>query len=120
MPDDAQSHLSRIAMKLKTTLRTRCKIDNGAITMKTKKSKSRSAECLVAVAIVTSAVVLHIRNDSLRTIPQPVTQAGTCGASHDGLLTAACKTGSGTQGGQSVTRGGHAVQPLRHSDQVWV
>jgi hypothetical protein len=80
--------------------------------------KIRSAEYLVAIAIVTSAGVLQIRermqmNDAHVAHAQA---AASCGITHDGLMAAGCQ--------QTTTRGGREDEralrlPLR-AVHIWV
>ncbi|MFL9902012.1 hypothetical protein PQR71_28360 [Paraburkholderia fungorum] len=55
--------------------------------------KIRSADYLVAIAIVTSAGVLQIREhmQPLEAPPASAQTASSCGVTHDGLVSAACE-----------------------------
>jgi hypothetical protein len=84
----------------------------GNITM-----KIRSAEFLAAVAIITSAAVMQIREQvQVREAPSANAQATSpsCGVMHDGLVPAACEP---TRDERQVER---APQPQRNAPQVWV
>ncbi|TDY21622.1 hypothetical protein B0G81_1850 [Paraburkholderia sp. BL6665CI2N2] len=79
--------------------------------------KIRSAEFLAAVAIISSATVMQIREHVLAQ-ETPVSQAQatspSCGLTHDGLVSAACEA---TRDKRQVDR---APQPQRNAPQVWV
>jgi hypothetical protein len=62
-------------------------IDKGSYIM-----KIRKAEFLLAVAIVTSAAVMQIREYLLKAPQQNTTQRLSCDAPHQGLVPAACAT----------------------------
>jgi hypothetical protein len=64
--------------------------------------KIRRAEFLLAVAIVTSAAVMQVREYVLRTTPQSAAQTMTCGPTHQGLAPAACAS---VRGERSVDGG---------------
>ncbi|MEZ0604019.1 hypothetical protein ACAX43_17945 [Paraburkholderia sp. IW21] len=78
--------------------------------------KIRSAELLVAVAIVTSATVMQIREHmEQHDAPAASAQAvPSCGVKHDGLTAAAC---------EPTRDEGHAdraSQPRRDALRLWV
>jgi hypothetical protein len=52
--------------------------------------KIRRAEFLLAVAIVSSAAVMQVREHMLSATPQEAPQAMSCGAKNDGLAPASC------------------------------
>lgn len=76
--------------------------------------KIRRAEFLLAVAIVTSAAVLQIREHMLKAPAQSPVAALSCGAVQPGLAPASC----------AVTRSERAVEgaPRTHqtTPQIWV
>lgn len=78
--------------------------------------KIRSAEYLIAIAIVTSAGVLQIRQH-MQPLEAPVASApaaSSCGITHDGLVPAACEP---TRSERQVERGPR----LQHSaPHIWV
>lgn len=79
--------------------------------------KIRSAECLVAVAIITSAAVMQIREQvQAPQAPSPNAQATSrsCGVTHDGFVPAACEP---TRDERQMDR---APQPQRNAPPVWV
>ncbi|PRX30694.1 hypothetical protein B0G75_106134 [Paraburkholderia sp. BL18I3N2] len=79
--------------------------------------KIRSAEFLAAVAIISSAAVMQIREHVLvQETPASNAQAASppCGAMHEGLVPAACEP---TREKRQVDR---APQPQRSAPQVWV
>ncbi|MFM0391600.1 hypothetical protein [Paraburkholderia phytofirmans] len=79
--------------------------------------KIRSAEFLAAVAIISSATVLQIREHVLaQQAPASQAQATSpsCGSTHDGLVSAACEP---THDKRQVDR---APQPPRNTSQIWV
>ena len=80
--------------------------------------KKRSAEYLVAIAIVTSAGVLQIR-EHMQVQEAPVASAqasASCGVARDGVMPAGCE--------QTPTRserqGERASQPQRNAMHIWV
>jgi hypothetical protein len=87
----------------------------------------RRAECLLLVAIVTSAVVAEIRvNTSSFTQANESTQAAqhtdrmqACDKPHDGLLRAACETRSERRPIDSDDRPTNAVD-TPHAQKLWV
>jgi len=80
--------------------------------------KVTSAECLVCVAIVSSAVALQIRGhvqtqDASPTKPQA--QVSSCGPSRDGLMPAACEQPTRNERQtDDITRAPHRAR------QIWV
>ncbi|MFM0627086.1 hypothetical protein [Paraburkholderia xenovorans] len=79
--------------------------------------KIRSAEFLAAVAIITSAAVMQIREHvQVQATPSSNAQAmsPSCGVTHDGFVPAACEP---TRDERRVDR---APQPPRNAPQVWV
>lgn len=78
--------------------------------------KIRGAELLVAVAIVTSATVMQIREHmEQHDAPAASAQAvPSCGVRHDGLAAAACEP---TRGERQADR---ASQPRRDAQRIWV
>jgi hypothetical protein len=78
--------------------------------------KIRSAEYLAAIAIVTSAAVLQIR-EHMQPQEAPVASAqaaSSCGVRHDGLVPAACEA---TRDERQVDR---APQPQHNRPRIWV
>ncbi|MFM0237543.1 hypothetical protein [Paraburkholderia phytofirmans] len=79
--------------------------------------KIRSAEFLAAVAIISSAAVIQIREHVLaQETPASNAQAVSppCGVTHQGLVPAACEP---TREKRQVDR---APQPQRSAPQIWV
>jgi hypothetical protein len=76
--------------------------------------KIRRAEFLLAVAIVTSAAVMQVREYVLRTASQGAAQTLTCGATRQGLAPAAC---AAVRGERSVEGAAH---PQQTALRVWV
>ena len=76
--------------------------------------KIRRAEFLLAVAIVTSAAAMQVREYVLRTAPQSAAQTMSCGTTHQGLAPAACAT---VRGERSVDGAAHPQQTALH---IWV
>jgi hypothetical protein len=79
--------------------------------------KIRSTECLVAVAIITSATVMQIREHMQpREAASPSAQVASpsCGATHDGPVPAACEPTSDDHQTDRTTR-----RP-RSAPQIWV
>ncbi|WP_144141774.1 hypothetical protein [Paraburkholderia sp. BCC1884] len=79
--------------------------------------KIRRAEYLVAIAIVTSAAVLQIREHMMHHGVESATMhetGTTCGAAHDGLVPAACEP---TRDESADHRG---VEPQHGASQIWV
>ncbi|WP_168790279.1 hypothetical protein [Paraburkholderia aromaticivorans] len=79
--------------------------------------KIRSAEFLAAVAIISSAAVMQIREHVLaQEAPSSNAQATSpsCGVTHDGFVPAACEP---TRDKRQVDR---APQPQRDAPQIWV
>jgi hypothetical protein len=83
--------------------------DKGSLIM-----KIRRAEFLLAVAIVTSAAVMQVREYVLKTAPQGAVQTMSCGATHQGLAPAACAT---VRGERSVDG---AARPQQAALRIWV
>jgi hypothetical protein len=74
--------------------------------------KIRRREYLVAIAIVTSAGVLQIR-EHMQVTGTPVASAraaSSCGVAHDGLVPASCEP----------TRGERTQEPQRNATRIWV
>lgn len=79
--------------------------------------KIRSAEFLAAVAIITSAVVMQIREHvQVPETPSASAQATSppCGSAHDGLAPAACEP---TRDQRQVDR---TPLPQHAAPQIWV
>ncbi|MFM0339627.1 hypothetical protein [Paraburkholderia fungorum] len=77
--------------------------------------KIRSAEWLAAVAIVTSASVLQIREHMQSyEAPSVAPQASFCGARHDGLIPAGCEP---ARNEQWMDR---AALPQHNAPRIWV
>ncbi|MFM0643512.1 hypothetical protein PQR14_04220 [Paraburkholderia bryophila] len=79
--------------------------------------KIRRAECLVAVAIVTSATVMQIREHLLQHETPPASMqnmSATCGAMHEGLVPAGCEA---TGDNRQVDR---APVPPHDAPRIWV
>lgn len=76
--------------------------------------KIRRAEFLLAVAIVTSAAAMQVREYVLRTAPQSAAQTMSCGTTHQGLAPAACET---MRGERSVDGAAH---PQQAPQRIWV
>jgi hypothetical protein len=76
--------------------------------------KIRRAEFLLAVAIVTSAAVMQIREYVLNAAPHDAVQTLSCGTSHQGLVPAAC----------AAVRSEHpvdgAARPQPSAPRIWV
>lgn len=76
--------------------------------------KIRRAEFLAAVAIVTSAAVMQVREYVLRTAPHDAVRTLSCGATPQGLAPAAC----------AAVRGEHSADGAAHPQQaaarIWV
>ncbi|MFL9910123.1 hypothetical protein [Paraburkholderia sp. RL17-337-BIB-A] len=81
--------------------------------------KIRSAEYLVAIAIVTSAGVLQIREhmQPLETPPASAQPASTCGVTRDGLVPAACEP---TRGERQQVERAPQPQPQHNAARIWV
>lgn len=79
--------------------------------------KIRSAEYLVAIAIVTSAGVLQIREhmQPLEARPTSAHTASTCGVTRGGLVPAACEPTRSER--QQVER---APQAQHNAARIWV
>jgi hypothetical protein len=77
--------------------------------------KIRRAEFLLAVAIVTSAAVMQVREHMLTTAPHAAVQATSCEAKHDGLAPASCAV---MRGERSVD--GRRSQRQQSAPRVWV
>jgi hypothetical protein len=78
--------------------------------------KIRRAEFLLAVAIVTSAAVMQVREYVLRTAAShDAVQTMSCGAKHDGLAPASCAAVRG----ERPVDGGDA-QPRQAALRIWV
>jgi hypothetical protein len=96
-------------------LKTGAGTDDREITM-----KIRSAEYLVAIAIVTSAAVLQIR-EHMRVEEAPVAgaqAASSCGIAHDGLMAARCqRQQTHTVGGRRDDR---ALRLPHRAVRIWV
>ncbi|MGF6770737.1 hypothetical protein P3T18_003216 [Paraburkholderia sp. GAS199] len=81
------------------------------------KKKIRSAEFLVAVAIVTSAAVMQIREHVLQDASATTTtteQTTTCGAAHEGLVPAGCEATRGEAQPESAAHSPHGAP------RIWV
>lgn len=76
--------------------------------------KIRRAEFLVAVAIVTSAAVMQIREFVLKAPSQSATQSLSCETPHQGLAPAACAV---LRSDRPVDGAAHARQP---AVRIWV
>ena len=77
--------------------------------------KIRTAEWLVAVAIVTSASVLQIREHMQSYEASSVApQAASCGVMHDGLVPAGCEPARNEQ------RMDRAALPQHSAPRIWV
>jgi hypothetical protein len=93
--------------------------------------KIRSAEFLAAVAIISSATALQVRehmlsHDTDATQSQPAPASLTiCGVSRSGVIPAACETMRGSEhsrdGDEERTQVEHAPQPSHTAaPQIWV
>ncbi|PQV54991.1 hypothetical protein B0G83_1011174 [Paraburkholderia sp. BL21I4N1] len=79
--------------------------------------KIRRAEYLVAIAIVTSATVMQVREHLLQneTSPAGVQNMSTsCGAMHEGLVPAGCEATS------DQSRGDRAPAAPHDAPRIWV
>jgi hypothetical protein len=80
--------------------------------------KVTSAECLVCVAIVSSAVALEIREHVQTQDPSPTNspaQVSSCGPSRDGLMPAGCEQPTRNE------RQTDGIAPAPHrARQIWV
>jgi hypothetical protein len=76
--------------------------------------KIRRAEFLLAVAIVTSAAVLQVREYMLKAPAQGNVATMSCGATQSGLAPAACAS---TRSERSVQGAAHERQAALH---IWV
>lgn len=80
--------------------------------------KITGAECLVCVAIVSSAVALQIREHVQMQEPSPTNsqaQVSSCGPSRDGVMPAACEQPTRNERQtDDITRAPHRTR------QVWV
>jgi hypothetical protein len=77
--------------------------------------KIRRAEFLLAVAIVTSAAVMQIREYVLKTAPQDAVQTLSCETPHQGLAPAACAA----MRSEHPVDGG-ATRPQQSAPRIWV
>lgn len=81
--------------------------------------KIRSAEFLAAVAIITSAAVMQIREHVLNheaASMAPPAALLSCGTSHDGLLVAACEATRG----EAQAKPERSIRPLHRTSKIWV
>lgn len=79
--------------------------------------KIRRVEYLVAIAIVTSATVMQVREHLLQHATSPVSvqnMSASCGAMHDGLVPAGCEAASDNR---QVNRAPAAPHDAR---RIWV
>jgi hypothetical protein len=74
----------------------------------------RKAEYLLAVAIVTSATVMQIRECMLRPSAQADISTLSCGATQAGLAPASCPTARGERPAEGVAHARQAVP------RIWV
>jgi hypothetical protein len=77
--------------------------------------KIRRAEFLLAVAIVTSAAVMQVREHMLRAAPQTNVQGMSCGAKNEGLAPASCAL---MRNERSVD--GTRSEPRQAAPRIWV
>jgi hypothetical protein len=76
--------------------------------------KLRRAEFLLAVAIVTSAAVMQVREYMLNAAPHDTVQARSCDAPHQGLAPAACTAMRGERPAEGATH------PQQSVPRIWV